>query len=48
MYALYMTRVTLSMSKDEIKELKEIAKQEQRPISRQVVYMMQKYKKYHK
>jgi len=47
MYAQDMTRITLSLKDDEIKELKEIANQEQRPISRQVVYMMQKYKQYH-
>ena len=48
MYAQYMTRITLSLNDDEIKELKELAKQEQRPISRQVVFMKEKYKKYHK
>ena len=47
MYANDMVRVTLSMKKEEVEELKELAKRDQRPISRQVVFMMQKYKQYH-
>jgi hypothetical protein len=38
-------RTTISLSVEEIKELRELAKEEHRPISRQIVYMMELYKK---
>jgi flagellar biosynthesis chaperone FliJ len=38
-----MTRITLSLSKKEIQRLKDIASKEERPLSRQVVYMMNHY-----
>lgn len=41
-------RTTISLTESEIKQLKELAKEEHRPISRQIVYMMELYKKYHK
>jgi hypothetical protein len=39
-------RTTISLSVEEIKELKELAKVEHRPISRQIVYMLEFYKKH--
>lgn len=41
-------RTTISLSVEEIKGLRELAKEEHRPISRQIVYMMEFYKKHHK
>jgi hypothetical protein len=41
-------RTTISLTEGEIKQLKEIAKEEHRPISRQIVHMMEIYKKHHK
>jgi len=39
-------RTTISLSDVELKQLKELAKKEHRPISRQIVYMMHFYLKY--
>jgi len=39
-------RTTVSLTEEEIKELKALAKKEHRPISRQIVYMMEYYKKH--
>ena len=36
-------RTTISLSDTELKKLKELAKKEHRPISRQIVYMMHLY-----
>ena len=41
-------RTTISLTEGEIKQLKELAKEEHRPISRQIVHMMEIYKKHHK
>jgi len=41
-------RTTVSLKETEIKELKELSKKEHRPISRQIVYMMEYYKKHNK
>jgi len=41
-------RTTISLSEVEIRQLKELAKEEHRPISRQIVHMMEIYKKHHK
>ena len=38
-----MPRITLSLNKEEIQKLKDISAKEQRPFSRQVVYMMECY-----
>jgi predicted transcriptional regulator len=38
-------RTTISLSDTEIKQLRELAKKEHRPISRQIVYMMHYYLK---
>ena len=38
-------RTTISLSDVELKQLRELAKKEQRPISRQIIYMMDFYKK---
>jgi len=38
-------RTTISLSDAEIKQLRELAKVEHRPISRQIVYMMHFYLK---
>jgi hypothetical protein len=38
-------RTTISLSDAELKKLKELAKEEHRPISRQIVYMMHFYLK---
>jgi hypothetical protein len=38
-------RTTISLSDAELKQLKELAKVEHRPISRQIVYMMHFYLK---
>lgn len=41
-------RTTISLTEEEIRQLKEIAKEEHRPISRQIVHMMEIYKKQRK
>jgi hypothetical protein len=38
-------RTTISLSDGELKKLRELAKDEHRPISRQIVYMMHCYMK---
>jgi len=38
-------RTTISLSDAELKKLKELSKEEHRPISRQIVYMMHVYLK---
>ena len=38
-------RTTISLSDAELKQLKELANEERRPVSRQIVYMMECYKK---
>jgi len=38
-------RTTISLSNEELKQLRELAKLEHRPISRQIVYMMHFYLK---
>jgi len=38
-------RTTISLSDAELKKLRELAKEEHRPISRQIVYMMHFYLK---
>ncbi len=40
-----VVRMTISLTKEEISQLKKIAKEEKRPYSRQVVYMMDFYMK---
>ncbi|MCJ7571016.1 MAG: hypothetical protein MUO82_03955 [Candidatus Thermoplasmatota archaeon] len=41
-------RTTISLSDEEQKQLRELAKEEHRPISRQLVYMMHFYLKQQK
>jgi len=41
-------RTTISLSEAELKQLKELAKLEHRPISRQIIYMMHFYLKQQK
>ena len=41
-------RTTISLSDEEIKQLRELAKEEHRPISRQLIYMMHFYLKQQK
>jgi hypothetical protein len=38
-------RTTISLSSLELKQLKELANEERRPVSRQIVYMMEYYNK---
>jgi hypothetical protein len=38
-------RITISLSELELKQLRDLAKEENRPISRQIVHMMEFYKK---
>jgi hypothetical protein len=38
-------RTTISLSSAELKQLRELAKEEHRPVSRQIIYMMECYKK---
>jgi len=38
-------RTTISLSGTELKILKELANKERRPVSRQIIYMMEFYKK---
>jgi len=38
-------RTTISLSSTELKQLKELANEERRPVSRQIIYMMEFYKK---
>jgi hypothetical protein len=37
-------RTTISLSAEELKQLRALAKKEHRPISRQIVFMMEFYK----
>jgi len=39
------SRTTISLSNNELKQLRELAKKERRPVSRQIIYMMEFYKK---
>jgi hypothetical protein len=39
------TRTTISLSSAELKQLKELADEGHRPVSRQIIYMMEFYKK---
>jgi hypothetical protein len=39
-------RTTISLSAEELKALRALAKKEHRPISRQIIYMMEFYKKH--
>jgi hypothetical protein len=41
-------RTTISLSNIELKQLKELANKERRPVSRQIIYMMEFYKKQNK
>jgi len=41
-------RTTISLSNEELKQLRALAKEEHRPISRQLVYMMHFYLKQQK
>jgi len=36
-------RTTISLSSKELSQLKELAKEERRPVSRQIIYMMEFY-----
>jgi len=38
-------RTTISLSDAEHKQLRELANEERRPVSRQIIYMMEFYKK---
>jgi len=38
-------RTTISLSDVELKQLRELANEERRPVSRQIIYMMEFYKK---
>jgi len=38
-----ISRTTISLSDIELKQLKELANKERRPVSRQIVYMMEFY-----
>ena len=38
-------RTTISLSSADLKQLKELADEERRPVSRQIIYMMECYKK---
>ena len=38
-------RTTISLPSAELKLLKELANEERRPVSRQIIYMMELYKK---
>jgi len=41
-------RTTISLTEGEVRQLKELAKDEHRPFSRQIVHMMEFYKKQRK
>jgi hypothetical protein len=41
-------RTTISLSNLELKQLKGLANKERRPVSRQIIYMMEFYKKQNK
>ena len=41
-------RTTISLSNPELQQLKELADKERRPVSRQIIYMMECYKKQNK
>jgi len=38
-------RTTISLPSTELKQLRELANEERRPVSRQIIYMMEFYKK---
>jgi len=38
-------RTTISLSSEELEELRKLADEELRPVSRQIIYMMEFYKK---
>ena len=38
-------RTTISLSGAELKQLRDLADEERRPVSRQIIYMMEFYKK---
>jgi hypothetical protein len=38
-------RTTISLSSTELKQLRELSDEERRPVSRQIIYMMEFYKK---
>ena len=38
-------RTTISLTETELKQLRELSKGESRPVSRQIIYMMEFYKK---
>jgi len=38
-------RTTISLHEDDIRHLRQLAKKEHRPISRQIIHMMEFYKK---
>ncbi len=38
-------RTTISLSSEELNQLRELALKERRPVSRQIIYMMEFYKK---
>jgi len=38
-------RTTISLTTTELKQLRELAYEEHRPVSRQIIYMMEFYKK---
>jgi len=38
-------RTTISLSSAELKQLRELSNEERRPVSRQIIYMMEFYKK---
>ncbi len=39
-------RTTISLSNTELKELRDISKAERRPVSRQIIYMMEFYQRH--
>jgi len=38
-------RTTISLSNEELEQLKELSNTERRPVSRQIIYMMEFYKR---
>jgi hypothetical protein len=44
---ILITRTTISLSIDEIGQLKKLAKTEHRPLNRQIIHMMEFYVKKH-
>jgi len=43
-----VTRTTISLNLEDNRQLKELSKKEHRPISRQIVHMMEFYENYHR